>query len=148
MMSFCVVPCSAARGAPCSSAMADRHADLADLALGERMIGVVAGLGGEIERDGETRLTFGQVLAVEGVGVPRRRMSRIGAEDPGLVTTWDAGHGCSNGARSLLQAAIVHRKIAGSNRLLGRDPPHQADDEQQHDGTDGEQVAHVTYLGE
>ena len=36
--------------------MADRHADLADLALGQRMVGVVAGLGRQIEGDREAGL--------------------------------------------------------------------------------------------
>src|SRR5262249_14610835 len=53
----------------------DRYADLADLAAGELRIGVVAGLRGEVECDGEAGLALGEVLAIElvralGVGVP------------------------------------------------------------------------------
>jgi hypothetical protein len=38
--------------------MADRHADLADLALGLRMIAVVAGLGRQIEGDRKAGLSL------------------------------------------------------------------------------------------
>ena len=63
----------------------DRHADLADLALGERVIAVVAGLGGEIEGDGESGLTLAEVLPIERIRVVRGRMSGVSAEDPGPV---------------------------------------------------------------
>src|ERR1700716_2871241 len=65
--------------------MGDRHADLADLAFGERMIAVVAGLGRQIERDRKAGLTLGEVLAVELVRFLRGRMSGIGAEHPGPI---------------------------------------------------------------
>ena len=68
--------------------MRDRHADLADLALGERMVAVVAGLRRQIEGDGKPGLPLAQVLAVKlvrrrGVGV-----ARIGAEHPRFVAQW------------------------------------------------------------
>src|SRR3546814_1837721 len=47
--------------------VADRHADLADLALGERVVAVVAGLRRQVEGDGEPGLPARQVLAVERV---------------------------------------------------------------------------------
>jgi hypothetical protein len=65
--------------------MRDRHTDLADFAFGERMVAVVSGLGGQIERDGETGLTFCEVLAIERVRIARVGVPGIGAEDPGLV---------------------------------------------------------------
>ncbi len=65
--------------------MGDRHADLADLALGERMIGVVAGLRRQIESDRQARLTLSEISAVEFVRGFRRRMAGISAEDPGRV---------------------------------------------------------------
>ena len=68
--------------------MADRHADFADLALGQHVIGVVAGLRRQIEGDRQAGLPLGQVLAVERVGIRGRRMAGIGAEDPGLVALW------------------------------------------------------------
>jgi len=43
----------------------DRHADLADLAPRQLVVGVVAGLGGQVERHREPRLALGQVAAVE-----------------------------------------------------------------------------------
>ena len=70
--------------------MADRHADLADLALGQRVIGVVAGLGRQIEGDREPGLTAAQVGAVELVRFGRGRMAGIGADQPGSVA---GGHG-------------------------------------------------------
>ena len=43
----------------------DRHADLADLAPRQRRVGVVAGLGRQVERDRQPRLALGQVGAVQ-----------------------------------------------------------------------------------
>ena len=60
----------------------DRDADLADLAARQLGVGVVAGLGRQVEGDREPGLALGEVLAVElvraaGVGVPR-----VGAHHP------------------------------------------------------------------
>ena len=66
--------------------MGDRHADLADLAARQRMVGIVAGLGRQIEGDRKSGLALGEVAPVKLVGGGRRRMSRIGAEQPGLVS--------------------------------------------------------------
>jgi hypothetical protein len=63
--------------------VADRDADLADLAAGQEMVRVVAGLGREIEGDGEARLPLREVAAVEGVARPGRGMARVGPEEPG-----------------------------------------------------------------
>lgn len=65
--------------------MADRHADLADLAAGQDMVGVVAGLGRQVEGDGKPGLALGQVGPIKGVGRLGGGMARIGAEDPRLV---------------------------------------------------------------
>src|SRR5262249_11461381 len=70
--------------------MRDRHADLADLAFRQQMIGVVAGLGRQIEGDREARLTFREVLPVERVRLARGRMTRVRAEDPRFI-----GHSAS-----------------------------------------------------
>ena len=51
--------------------MADRHADLADLAARQHMVAVVAGLGRQIERDRQAGLALGEVLAIERVGIAR-----------------------------------------------------------------------------
>jgi hypothetical protein len=72
--------------------MADRHADLADLAAGEDMVAVVAGLGRQIEGDGEAGLARGEVRAVEGVRLLGRGMAGIGPEQPGFVALRLAHH--------------------------------------------------------
>ena len=51
----------------------------------EHVVGIVSGLGREIEGDGEPGLAFGEVLPVQGIRLFRRRMPGIGPEDPGLV---------------------------------------------------------------
>ena len=50
--------------------MADRHADLADLAARQHVVAVVAGLRRQVEGDREAGLALGQVLAVERVRNP------------------------------------------------------------------------------
>ena len=65
--------------------MADRHADLADLAARQHVIGIVAGLGRQIEGDRKPGLPLGQILAIELVRIARGRMARVGAENPRLV---------------------------------------------------------------
>ena len=65
--------------------MGDGNADLADLPLRQRMVGVVAGLGRKVERDGKTGLAARQVLAEERVRGLRRAVPGIGTKEPGLV---------------------------------------------------------------
>ena len=65
--------------------VADRDADLADLAAGQRVVAVVAGLGRQVEGDREAGLAAGEVRAVERVRGGGRRMAGVGAEQPGLV---------------------------------------------------------------
>src|SRR5215204_3160302 len=65
--------------------MGDRDADLADLAAGKLVVGVVAGLRRQVEGDRQAGLAARQVRAVERVRIRRRRVAGIGAEDPGLV---------------------------------------------------------------
>ena len=45
--------------------MRDRDADLADLAAGQRMVAVVAGLGRQIEGDRKSGLTLREVVPIE-----------------------------------------------------------------------------------
>ena len=71
--------------APHVAEMGDRHAHLADFAAGQRMVGVVAGLGRQIEGDRKPGLPLGEVLPVKLVGGACRGMAGIGAEQPGLV---------------------------------------------------------------
>ena len=65
--------------------MGDRDADLADLAGGQRMVGVVAGLGRQVEGDRQPGLPFGQVRAVQLVRrrVPRSAPSRSASSTVG-----------------------------------------------------------------
>src|SRR3546814_7889345 len=88
--------------------VADRHADLADLALGERVVAVVAGLRRQVEGDGEPGLPARQVLAVERVGGLGRRVAGIGADQPGLVAL---------GCRCLLAAVFAHRSAEHTSGL-------------------------------
>ncbi len=74
--------------------MADRHADLADLAARQNVIAVIAGLRGQIEGHRQAGLTLGQVAAVERVGGRGGGMAGIGADQPGAVFGLRAvGHG-------------------------------------------------------
>ena len=63
----------------------DRDADLADLAAGEHVVGVVAGLGRQVEGDREAGLALGEVAAVELVRAPGVGVAGVGAHDPGAV---------------------------------------------------------------
>ena len=65
--------------------VADGHAHLAHLAAGQFVVGVVARLRRQVEGDGQPGLPLGEVLPVERVGLGRRRMPRIGADEPRAV---------------------------------------------------------------
>ena len=62
--------------------MTDGNANLAHFALGQRMIRIIAGLGWQIEGDGQSGLSPRQVGAEQFVAFHCRRMPRIGAEHP------------------------------------------------------------------
>ena len=62
--------------------MADRHPNLTDLTARQNMVWIIAGLGRQIEGHRQACLTLGQIGAVEGVGLVRRRVASIGADDP------------------------------------------------------------------
>ncbi len=63
----------------------DRHADLAHLAARRWGVGVVAGLGGQVEGDRQAGLALGQVGAVERVRRGRCRVPGVGPHEPRLV---------------------------------------------------------------
>src|SRR6185437_8035239 len=65
--------------------MIDRHADLADLAFGQHVVTVVAGLSRQIEGDRQAGLSLGEIFAIERVGVHGRRMAGVSPEDPRFV---------------------------------------------------------------
>ena len=60
----------------------DRHADLADLAAGELVVGVVAGLRRQVEGDRQPGLALGQVAPVERVGLAAPRSGRRRCASP------------------------------------------------------------------
>ena len=74
----------------------DRDADLADLAAGEDVVGVIAGLGRQVEGDREAGLALGEVAPVELVGAAGVGVARVGAHHPGTVALGQAvlGHRC------------------------------------------------------
>ena len=57
----------------------DRNTDLADFSVRQYVVGVVSGLRGQVECNGETGLALGQVGAVELVRSRGGGMARIGA---------------------------------------------------------------------
>ena len=65
----------------------DRHADLADLALGQRRVRVVPGLGGQVEGDRQPGLALGQVRPVQLV----RRAAQTSAPSRCASSTGDRG---------------------------------------------------------
>ena len=85
--------------------MADRHANLADLALRQHVVGIVAGLRRQIEGDREPGLPLGEVLAIKRIGIRGRRMAGISAEDPRLVALRFVAH-CSPDAGSVAQRLL------------------------------------------
>ena len=100
--------------------MVDRHADLADLAARQHVIGVVAGLRRQIEGDREPGLPLGQVLAIELVRIARRRMAGVGAEDPRFVALGLVALSC-RASRSALpegKPAGRSRDFCNANRII------------------------------
>ena len=103
----------------------DRHADLADLAARQLVVGVVAGLRRQIEGDGEAGLPLGEVLAVELVGLGGGRVARVGADQPGLVALGASFGLCFSGRQTrfgrLMAAAprFAHASQAAALACLG-----------------------------
>ena len=62
-----------------------RHADPADLAGGQLVVRVVAGLGGQVEGDRQAGLALGQVAAEQRVGRGGRGVAGVGAHHPRAV---------------------------------------------------------------
>ena len=106
----------------------DRHADLADLAPRELVIGVVAGLRREVEGDGEPGLALGQVAPVELVGPFRGRVAGVGPHHPGAIRAFETVLHVG-----IFAARATHRRHAprqtardlllGGRRLAGRSGP-------------------------
>ena len=85
----------------------DRHADLADLAAGQLVVGVVAGLGGQVEGDRQAGLALGQVAR----GTARWTPSP--SNGPRRCASSTAGRARAGGARS-------SARIVWSGRLVLR----------------------------
>ena len=103
--------------------MDDRHADLADLAAGELVIGVVAGLGRQVEGDGEPRLSLREVAAIELVRGLRRRVPGVGAHHPGPVgplQPWGPGELIAAHAPNCTARALFWGVMTGQTTELPR----------------------------
>ena len=89
------------RGGPPCRRGADRHADLADLALGLGRIGVVAHLGRQVEGDRQAGLALVEQVTEAPVGLRGRGEAGVLAHRP--------------------EAAAVHRRLdAARERILAR----------------------------
>ena len=97
----------------------DRDADLADLAAGEDVVGVVSGLGRQVEGDREAGLALGEVAPVELVRAPGVRMPGVGAHHPGTV---GLGRRCSPHAQMIF-AHLAERPVSAAARTHLFDPP-------------------------
>ena len=69
-----------------SSIGIDRHAGLAHVGKGARMIGIVTAMSGQIESDRQTLLPGGDVAAVKSVALLGRGKTGVLAHRPGRVT--------------------------------------------------------------
>ncbi len=99
--------------------MADRHADLADLALGQHVVRIVAGLGRQIEGDGEAGLSLGQVLAIKLVGGRGGGMARVGPENPRLVALGFVAHRLRLRVAAIRLSALLQCNISSASYSLG-----------------------------
>ncbi len=109
--------------------MRHRHADLADLAARQDMVGVVAGLGRQIEGDGKAGLPLAEVLAIERVRFARGGVAGVGAENPGpvpLLTVQWLAHGprpARPAHRPACGCAMHHTPIAVAREIIEQPRP-------------------------
>ena len=100
------------------AAVGDRDADLADLAARQLVVGVVARLRRQVERDRQAGLALRQVRAVQLVGLLRGRMARVGPHHPGLVALGQAmAH-----ARIVWSGAVSTSLVTELRQRAGRRP--------------------------
>jgi len=98
----------------------DRDAGAADLALRHGMVGVVAILGRQIERDGQAALTLGQVLAIASIRLLGVAETGVRTNDPGGARL-GLGHGETSAGRDSGAAsagAQVEARAGRSDRPL------------------------------
>ncbi len=90
-----------------------RHADLADLTARERRVGVVAGLGRQVERDRQPGLALGEVAPVQLVGPGRRRVAGVRPHHPRTVLRVVplGGRRSAHGPRVRRRLPAGHRRV-------------------------------------
>ena len=97
--------------------MLDRHANLADFAACQDVVGVIGRLRGQVEGDGQAGLPLTQIHPVEFVRLFCGRMAGIGPKDPGTVRivlkrSLAVGHGACASQRGFL----LRRNMPSGNR--------------------------------
>ena len=106
----------------------DRHASLAHISGHALVIGVVAAMRGQIERDRKTLLPSGQIAAVESVGLFRGREPRVLPDRPRLHDIHRAVRPAQKGRNpggvfKMLEPLQVFAGIGALDRnVLGREP--------------------------
>ncbi len=98
------------------AAVGDRDAHLAHLAARELVVGVVAGLRGQVERDREPRLPLLEIAPIELVGRLRRRMAGVGAHHPRAIALGQARRAVAAHV-PILRAALRLTRPPRSSRI-------------------------------
>ena len=117
----------------------DRDADLADLAAAERVVGVVAGLGRQVEGDRQAGLALREVGAVERVGRGRGRVAGVRPHHPGpvLLGSWIEGRTRATGGNRSRVWGYPHPASASGGGALDLDEPDQPGQVQHPDARPG-----------
>jgi hypothetical protein len=100
----------------------DRDTHLAHLASRERVVGVIARLRRKVERDGQPRLSLGQVVAVERVRRAGRAVPRIGPDHPRSIAFALLAHDLllKSGSSTVDRARAVGSRSASQTRPARR----------------------------
>ncbi len=93
----------------------DRDADLAHLTASQFVVGVIAGLGRQVERDRQAGLALLEVAPVELVGPPGVGVAGVGPHHPGAVRLGEAGRRClrGHGAADCMNDRLRRRRRNG-----------------------------------
>ena len=92
--------------------------DLADLAAGQLVVGVVARLGRQVEGHRQPGLALGQVGPVELVALGRRAVAGVGPHHPRLVARGPAGRRCVLRHRGCLSLTRARGTVVAAYRRL------------------------------
>ena len=92
-----------------SPGVGDRHADLADLAPGQLVVGVISGLRGQVERDRQAGLALLQVAPIQLVGALGVGMAGVRAHHPRPIALGQAGRRGLRHLRSLYGRGLAGR---------------------------------------